>query len=431
MAAPVANSYTAASGATMYCGRLAPGSGFAPIAGDVGVAGDSLTDLQYNSSGYRLGFPLTMFPPRVIFNAGWQGQTIKDLADRFQAIIDAFPSVVAWVIRIGTNGDGGPSYQFQFGRLFTMLLASGKIGIFHAVTPRSGTAGVTNPMVAENAWLKAQCDADPQHLAYIEDSLALVDTDGNLIMSYTVGDGVHMNGKGVYAQAQAMKPRYLTMFAHTDPRISDSADKYSSNSSSNQYVENALMAGTGGSVGSGVTGVAPTNWTAGGYGGGTGGVASIVAADAGDLNQTPWFRVANIVSGGNTHEIDFNATLAHPAIAADATIKRFDIVAEVRFNSFDPTVASGLYLFLNVGGTAVGIQDRVNLSGIVGPISDRMVLRTSLPRTQQSNSGNSATLNAYSANTMKLTIGLSFNGAQATSMGSIDIRCVSVRGQAT
>src|SRR4051812_4771861 len=93
---------TAAHGATIYGGTLAPGTGFALITGDVGVAGDSLTDLQYDSSGYRLGFPLTMFPPRVIFNAGWQAQTIKDLADRFQAIIDAFPSIVAWVIRIGT-----------------------------------------------------------------------------------------------------------------------------------------------------------------------------------------------------------------------------------------------------------------------------------------------------------------------------------------
>lgn len=425
MVTPADVSYSVASGAVVRGGR------YRVISGDIGVAGDSLTDISYNSGGYRLGFPLMLYPPRITFNGGWQAQTISDLADRFQAMLDAFPNIATWVIRIGTNGAGTGTYQTQFGRLFSMLSASGKFGVFHSIPPRGGTAGVDSSFIAENMWLQAQCESAPDKLAYIADSMDLGDANYNVITSYTVGDNIHMNGKGVYAQALRMAPRYSTIFTHTDPRILDGTDKYPSNASSNQYVQNPLMAGTGGTVGSGVTGVAPDNWSASGYGAGTGGIASIVAADAGDAVQVPWFRVGSIVSGGSTHEIDFNATLAHPAIAADNTIVRFDIVIEARLNALDTTVVNGLNIFPNVAGTAAGPGTNINLSGIVGPMTEHMVLRTSLPRTQQPEAGNSGTLFAYSANTLKLTIALSFNAAQATPMGSIDIRCVSFRGQTT
>ena len=432
MATPVADSYSGT--VSLNCGRYV--SGLIALTGDVVVAGDYLTDTQYNSGGYRMGFPLTLFPPRIVFNAGWQAQTIYDLANRFQAIIDAFPNINTWVIRIGTNGPGATTYQDQFSRLFTMLSASGKKGVFHAIPPKTlGTTGVNSVFVAQNAWLKSTCDASPSSFAFIQDSQDLGDANYNAIASYytasEAASPIHMNGKGVYAQAKRMAPFYSTIFSPVEARLLDATDKYPSNATSNQYCQNPHMAGTGGSVGSGVTGVAPNNWSLGGYGGGTGGVASIVAADAGDAVQVQWMRVSNIVSGGNTHALNFDTVLQHPAIAADGTIKRFDITAEIRLNGLDPTVLSGLSLFPNVGGTAAGIGSQINLAGISGLITERMVFRTSLPRTQQGSSGNSAVLVAYSANTLKLNISLSFSAAQASIAGSIDIRCVSVRGSTT
>jgi lysophospholipase L1-like esterase len=428
----LADNYSAAPGVVIRGGRFAPYAGPSGLTGDVMVAGDSLTDLGYNSSGYRLGFPLTLFPPRIVFNAGWQGQTVSDLADRLQSHITAYPSANTIVIRIGTNGAGGSGvYATEFGRLLTILSANGKKGVFHYATPRAGTAGVDNPMIAVNAALKSQCDANPSYLAYIADCQDVLDVNGNVISSYTVGDSIHFNGKGVDPQAVRMQPRYSVIFAPVEARLLDGTDKYPSNGASNQYCQNPLNVGTSGTVGSGVTGTAPDSWAITGYGGGSGGVASIVAADAGDPVQVPWMRVTSITSGGAGHEVDLNTNLQHPAIAADATIKRLDIVAEIRYNFTDASALQNLYLLPNVGGTAVGNVERINLSGITGALSRRIVMRSSLPRTQQPQAGNSAALVAYVANSIKLTIGLSFAAANATPMGYIDIRCVSVRGSTT
>lgn len=418
--------YTGAGGA-IYGGRFAPSSDWS---GDVGVAGDSLTDTQYDSGGYRLGFPLTMFPPRVTFNAGWQAQTIEDLANRFQAVINAFPNIAVWVIRIGTNGPGSNTYQYQFERLFVMLKASGKKAIFHAIPPRATTTGVDSAFIAENAWVKARCESDSGSFQYIEDSQDMGDSHYVVLSGYTI-DGTHMNGKGVRAQALRMAPRFLAILPHTDPRITDGADKYPSNGTSTQYVQNPLMAGTAGTKQGSVTGTVPSNWDISSYGGGTSCAVSIVAADVGDANQTPWMRYSSIVSGGASHALLAVPQLQHPAIAADGTIVRFDVIAEVRFNSIDATPFDGIGLFPNVAGAAAGPGGRINMNGLSTTINDQMVFRTSLPRTQQDNSGNSRPLAAYAANSLGLTIGVNFNAAQATIAGSIDIRCVSFRGQTT
>lgn len=400
------------------------------LTGDIAYAGDSLIDLGYGICSARLGAALSLCPPRAVFNGGVAGNTIKDLADRFSAMLAAFPSAATWVIRIGTNGPGTSTYQTEFGRLFTMLAAAGKVGVFHAIPPKNTTAGVDSPFIAENAWLKAQCDANPAGLRFIDDSAGIGDANYVVLSGYT-SDGIHMNGKGVYVQAKAMAPRYAAIFAPVDPRILDATDKYVSNAASDQWVQNPLMAGTGGTKGSGITGTVADNWDVAGYGAGTGGVALIVAADAGDPVQVPWLRVANVTSGGSGHELDFTTVLAHPAVAADSTIKRLDIVAEMRFNALNMNPVSGLLMDVYVGGSNVGPSNNIPFDGGIGTITERMVLRASLPRTQQASAGNAATLSAYGANTMRLMLRLGFNAAQATPMGSIDIRCVSVRGQAT
>ena len=396
---------TVASGAVpIYGGRAAPLAG---RTGDVVLAGDSLTGLAYASGGYRLGLPLTLYPPRVIYNAGIPNDTIKNLVDRFDADVIAKGAPTA-IVRIGTNGAGAGTYQDQFNALFAKLQAANMFGIFMAIPPKNvGTPGVPSGFVAQNAWIKAACEAAPTRLAFIQDSLALGDADYNVISSYYI-DNIHMNGKGVVAQGDAMAPFMSAIFAPVETRNLSATDSYAQNAASNQYVNNGQMSG-------GTT--LATGWTLSPYGTAPG-TASKVAADAGDPVQTPWQRIEYTGSGGNTHALSLRSTMTHPAI--DASVKRFDIVAEVRFNSLDTTLVNNFALSIDAGSNAIaGCNIPIQGNGL---FTRRVVMRDALSR----NTGN-----AYAANTLRVNLALSFTNTFSGSIGSIDIRCVSVRGSTT
>lgn len=402
MAIPVGDTYTVASGQAIFAGR----SNVSFVTGDAVVAGDSLTALSFNSGGYRLGIPLMLFPPRVLHNAGIAGNTIKQLVDRFQTDVVAKGAQIA-IIRIGTNGPGVGTYQDQYTALFNMLQTAGMFGIFHAVPPKGlGTAGVVAPFVAQNAWLKQQCLAAPTRLAFVEDSQGLGDEFYNVIPGF-FSDNIHMNSKGVYVEAKAMAPILGNILAKQEARLLDATDVFPTSPSSNQYVSNPHMAGSG---------ALPTNWTSSLLSGATV-TTAIVAADAGDPVQVPWLRVTYTGATGSASAHVARTVLQHPAI--DSTIKRFDTVAEVRFNSLDTTNINRFSYGVDVGsGLIAGATVPINGNGI---ITERMVLRDALQRD---------TTLTYLANTLRFAFTLEFSGA-AGAVGSIDIRCVSVRGQTT
>lgn len=396
MATAVADSYTVTSGQPVNAGRF---PAFEKWAGDVVVAGDSLTDLAYPSGGYRAGLPLTRNPPRVIYNAGVTNNTTTDLLNRFDADVIAKGAQIA-MVRIGTNGGNiVPDFTAMFGKLKT----AGMKGVFHAIPPKGlGTPSVMSPFDATNIWIKAQCEADPNWLQFVDDSRDLGDAFYNCIPSFYI-DNIHMNGKGVMAQGRSMSPRLQQILAQVDPRVVDSADKYPS---TNQYVQNGQIAGSG---------ALPTGWSAGAFGGSTTASTAIIAADVGDPVQVPWLRVTYLTGGGGTFAFSVNPPMLNPAI--DASIKRFDIVAELRLNNLDTDKCSSLAVQVAAGANPIA-GGTINIGG-AGVISERMVYRDSLNRN---------TTLTYTANQLTASMTLVFSSAFTTSIGSIDIRCVSIRG---
>ena len=417
MATAVADSYTVAPGQPVNAGRFGTvfsgaaalddlgasggilGIVFAGWAGDIVVAGDSLTAFSYPSAGYLAGLPLTMHPPRVIYNAGIPNDTTTDLLNRFDADVIAKGAQVA-MVRIGTNGGNiQPDFTAMFGKLKT----AGMKGIFHAIPPKGlGTANVMSPIDATNVWLKAQCEADPAWLQFIDDSRDLGDAFYNCIPSFYI-DNIHMNGKGVMAQGRAMSPRLKQILVQIDPRVTDATDKYPA---TNQYVQNGQIDGSG---------ALPTGWSAGAYGGNTSAATSIIAADAGDPVQVHWLRVSYLTGGGNTFAFSVSPPMLNPAITT--AIKRFDIVAELRLNNLDTDKCSTLAVQIAAGANPIA-GGNINLGG-GGIISERMVYRDSINRD---------TALAYAANQLTASMTLTYVTSFTTSIGSIDIRCVSIRG---
>jgi lysophospholipase L1-like esterase len=432
MSAPVSSSYTATTGTVIYGGRVAPVVEEEPstpavtgrISGSGIVFGDSLTALTYPSGGYRWGLPLTLYPPKVIYNAGIANHTIQDLIDRVQA--DVIAKAPSWVmLRAGTNSLGLSSSAFraQYRQLLDLLLDAAIFVFVHAIPPKQGVAGST--ILAHNAWLAAECAADTDWLLYVADCDALGDSNYNYIPEYFL-DGIHMNGKGQYAQGKAMAPILAAKFAPADPRIKDGSDVFALNSSSNQWSRNPFNTGTGGTLSS-ATGVAPTNWTVSCNGiAGTGAVASIIAADGNDANQTPWLRV-QLTKGATNGGTGISTNLCNPAIAADLTqIKYIDAVVEVRLVDVDTAYVSSLGVGFG-GAFGASLPLGLNLVSLGnGILNERMVLRTSLPRDEASSGSQS--LSAHAANSLTLGIGVGFEQAFTANAGYIDVRCASVRG---
>lgn len=222
MATPVADTYSSA-GQTLVVGRFLD-----RLMGNVVLAGDSLTALSYQSAGYRVGFPLTMYPPKIVYNAGVAGDTIQNLINRFAADVASKNAQVA-VIRIGTNGPGGGTYQEKYTTLFGLLSAANLFGVFHAVPPKGlGTNGVDSPFIAQNLWLKNQCELQPTKLAFVEDSNSLGDSFYNALPSFYItaeaANPIHMNGKGVYTQGVAMQSIYQGLFEPVEARLLDASE---------------------------------------------------------------------------------------------------------------------------------------------------------------------------------------------------------------
>ena len=90
------------------------------------------------------------------------------------------------------------------------------------------------------------------------------------------------------------------------------------------------MLGTGGSSSAGFTGSVVNNLSISGYGAGMIGVCSIVSADGGDANQTPWQRMTlSAVQAGSS--IWLNASMVGRTMTS-IDPPSLETVVEVRFN---------------------------------------------------------------------------------------------------
>lgn len=400
MGYPVADSYNCASGGVIAGGRYAGKSG------RVVVAGDSLTDWVPGSSW---GLPLVGSPCRLIYNAGVASNTIQNLIDRWSSdVLAKNPGIV--MLRIGTNSLAlsTATFRAQYQVLLDSLLSNGIYGIILSIPPK-GSSGAT--ILGHNAWLAEQCAAHPGALRYIADSDDLGDASYNYLAAY-YSDDTHMNGKGMHAQGVAMAPDLLSVLSSRSPLITDGSDTYAQDAGSDQWVTNPLMAGAGST---------PTGWSHSTIGAGTSATPSIVAADVGDANQVPWFRSTITEAGGNDHSVNLYTMLTHPALAADDTVKRLDMVAEVRINALAGAAIKHFYIECIQGSTRVGPTSSITMPADE-TLSHTLVMRSSLDRAENG-------VAAHAANSIRFNFTAVARAAHAGPVGSIDIRCVSVRAQ--
>lgn len=418
------DTYSCASGGTIRGGIV---SG---LAGNLVVAGDSLTDIGFTGGmgGYGWGLALARSGVLVGYNAGVAGNQIANLWARWSADV-AGHEHVAVMTRIGTNNVDGNSttniaaFAADYQPLIDWHVTNNVPGVIHAIPPESGTPGAA--ILARNAWLSAQCAAHPGLLYFADDSIDLGDASYAYQSQY-YADGTHMGPWGKRKQGERMAPVLQAIFGQRESRLLDPSDQYANNPSSNQYVANAHMAGTAGTKGSGVSGTVPTGWTVACSGSNTA-VASLVAADIGDPIAAPWLRIAPATAAGGEY-VRVSQILTHPAFAGTlAALKRLDLVAEVRFNGLDASkfteLASGVSSYTN-GGLFPSRIHQLHL-GYAQTLNDTVIVRQGLQRDQ----GGFA-LQSIPANGLRVQFDLTAAaGGYGASPGSIDLRCVSVRGR--
>lgn len=406
MATAVDDTYSAASGATIYGGREAPSSRFTqPGIHD----GDSLTAFSYQSEPARWGLPLTRKTPQSVRNFGTPNDTLQDMLDRqATSIAGATEAGAKWVIfRAGTNGAGGGDFLTKYAQLVDAFIAA-DLFVFCCQIPPTSSGGSTK--VTQNTGVAAICNARPTMTAYVEDSNGMADVDYNVLSGMT-SDGIHHNAVGQYTSGVA-QAAVLDDYFVTDPRVVDSGGTAA------QWVTNPLITGTGGSK-SGGTGTVPDSWAVSAFGSGTAFVASVVDADAEDPVQVPWLRIELASAGGNTHSIEVSASLTHPAIEADyADLWSVDCVTEMRLVGLDSTNLTSIQAGPAFSRAYIQPVPAIRLTGN-GTLNHTLVTREAYRRTAET---------AYSANTLKLLINIVASGAFASSAGYIDVRCASAKG---
>lgn len=441
MASPVADSYSASSGAAVYGGRFSGGSllGAALLAGvavgggmsaqvsELGGAatldnlsaegsmqpdifsmpgihdGDSLTAWSYNCDPARWGLPLTRRPPQMIYNYGVPNETITDMLARQSATLAGAAACGAKfvIFRGGTNGVGTGVFATKYAEWVDACISAG-LFVFCCQIPPKSSGGST--IAAMNASIESICAARPTTTKYVQDGDAMADGSYNAL-SGMLSDGIHHAPLGQYTSGAAQAPIFDDYFL-TDPRIQ-------AGDVAGQWVTNPLMTGTGGSI-SGGTGTAPSNWSVSRIGTGSF-TASIISADVDDLNTTPWLRVElNALNSGSAIEV--RGEMTHPAIDADFTAVRcIDSIAEVRLVGLDASVISFLQFGPDSARTYIQNNGKMNL-GFTATLDKTLVMRTSYQRNGPS---------AYSANSLKVMLTIQAGSTFSTSAGYIDIRNVS------
>lgn len=422
MATPRGKTYTVASGATVYAGRNPP-----PPPVNLVMVGDSLTAMSYGELhevawlNARAGGPLKM-----IANIGVAGNTVNDILSRIDnSYTNASPGMaglsdVGWtVLRVGTNNTRGGSsinstVQGQYQSLIAKILTYSQRLIVLAVPPLGSPengAGVGS----YNTWLASYCATVP-NCTFIDSTTGVNNGSGGWVSGYTPADGIHFGGKVAQrmgADGAAAFAALLAPYGYASPVSTDAADKYPA---APQWVTNHVMAGTGGtnSIGSGQV---PTSWTVNSYGTGFSATTSIVAADVGDPNQTPWLKVdPTAVTNAASGHLQMVAALSGRTITtSDPT--RLEVVIEYKFDGFDASRFSTLRAYV-YGASNESISGTARLQLGDSSLTLGAVARTALPRSSTTYSHSSATLK------FELVPNQIYSGA----MGSLYVRCATVRG---
>jgi hypothetical protein len=443
MATAVDVDRSAPSGAVLRAGSFAADeyvrAPTAAVSSTVAFIGDSITEENYGACPWVMALAmLGGSAPQIIHNAGHSGQSISGLISQIDLNwidltggpmgLDGMPTV-GWIfLRIGTNTargsagstgvpiDGGS--QAAYDSLITkLLLHCGHLVIF-PVPPIGGVSLAQNTAVpGYNNYLRSKVLADATgRLHWIDDCADLVDGSGDVIDGYfNPGDELHPYPPGQYQMALTAQDQLTALFAnqsYTSGVSTDAADVYPT---TDQWVGNHLNAGTGGTKGTGITGTAPNGWDVS-CSSGAACAMSIVAADGGDSNSTPWARFTPSagVSGGSI-SVDISGAGATVTSSTPVDVEQ---IAEIRFNAVDATAIREVYLGLQVDWYELPKRARIQVDGwSAGTITRTWHLRKATHRKDDNVGGSGGVRNKFAILTN------AFSG----SVGSIDVRCYTNR----
>lgn len=391
------------------------------------LIGDSLTThlLGYNWSPAFWFNGLNGGGLKIVANAGVSGETVGQMLARVDnAYTHASPGLAGLsplgriIFRGGTNDARASatwaSISSNVSALLTKLkgYCTGKVIILSVppVGPSEGGYAAINALtITYNTGLAALAAADPTRLLFIDDSANLREGDGSQKTGYFNGDGIHNNGRATWKEgvdAATLIGSEISRFP--SPLSTNSADKYPAQP---QWVPNHVMAGAGPTA---------TGWSIGGYGSGFTVGTSIVAADGGDPNQTPWQRVTPTAVGytGSGEALLITSALTGRAVTTtDPTA--WDVMVELRFNAFNTNYFkwSRLMIFSADDSQPVSFDLDLKMGGEI-ITHNSVVFRAAMPRATFNDEASGISLRWEWATSAAFTGG----------MGSFDFRCLTVRG---
>lgn len=393
----------------------------------VALMGDSLTThlLGYNWSPIFWWNGLLGGKLQVVANAGVAGDTVANMLSRVDNSYAtgglAGLSPLGFIqFRGGTNDARNNTSITSLATTYTSLLnnlkskCEGPVIILSVppIGPTEANFATANSRTQEyNTWLQ-NFAATNSGFIYVDDSANLRDGAGAQLSGYFNSDGIHNDGRATWRQgvdAAAILAPYINAYNYPSPVSTSAADVYPTQP---QWVPNHLMSG-GGSV--------ATGWSIGGYGSGFTQTTSIVAADAGDSNQTPWQRVAPTAVGytGSGEALLITSALnGRTVTASDPT--SWDIIVEIRFNAFDtrPFKWSRIMVFSVGSSQPISYDLDLKLGGEASITHSSVVCRHKMPRMTFNNEASGISLRWEWATRFAYT----------GSMGSFDFRCFTVRG---
>lgn len=357
MATPTDSSVTVAAGKrVVYGGRLPIGNIQAAI------IGDSLNDPSFNISPFQWSNGMSGGRLKLIQNSAQSGTTIGYWVTAIHNSHTAafpglagLPRVGVLQIALGTNNATtqaiNGTVQGQYEDLIDAALGYADQLWLKALPPIANDFAAFNANVpGYNAYIESVAAAFPERLKFIDDTAPLYDpgNPGSALGSIFDTKGTHPDRHGTTLQGIAGATVFNTLLADydfADPCPTSALDVHPYKP---QWHRNPVIAGTGGTAGTGMSGTVASNLTISGPSGGITGVCSIVAADGGDANQTPWQRVAvSATTSGQVLQI-VSTALGRTITTTDP--QAMDHVFQVRINGVNLDNWSRLRMWLQDAG---------------------------------------------------------------------------------
>jgi lysophospholipase L1-like esterase len=394
-----------------------------PPAAETALIGDSLTDPGFGITSYYWLNGVVGGYLKLIANAGFSGDTVSAMLSRVDnAYTAGLPGLaglgsLGWVIvRAGTNDARAGTaiagaLTTNYNSFMAKLAGYAEKVIVLSVPPLSD-AGQNLLAQDYNTFLAANYNSG--QFSFVDDCVNLRDGSNNQISGF-FSDGIHFNESGTYKSGvDGGAAAALIITGYSSPLSTSAADIYPAQP---QWFKNPTIVGTAGTKGSGITGTVATNIDVSPNGANVAATCSIVSADVGDANTTPWQRVA-ITQGANGSSLVISSVSAGRAITTiDPTV--IDLIVQIRFNAFDTT--NSTYVQVSMQGDSTGENlsfARLKTLG-AGTITKTATLRHAIPRVSGANHTGA---HAY------IQIPFTASFGPAASIGTIDFRCFTLRG---